>query len=224
MQRHQGDPPEGSSKNSRHDRTPIETPNFFEEKLPDLREKLGWTQANVGQFFGVSKITVHRWEKHGDGETEARKAALRLVAECVEVSSVQGQEIGNVLLNAGAVRTVSAALHRSPGLREGGLDEPLGWKRVFSVRKRLGWTQTEFALFLGVTHSVPAVWESRATWESGEDPLGNAIRGAILALDLSSDPERPDYREPKTGWENLKTRGLQVFYDEVLELRIDSTW
>jgi DNA-binding transcriptional regulator YiaG len=224
MQGHQGDPPEGSSKNSRHDRTPIETPNFSEEKLPDLREKLGWTQANVGQFFGVSKITVHRWEKHGDGETEARKAALRLVAECVEVSSVQGQEIGNVLLNAGAVRTVSAALHRSPGLREGGLDEPLGWKRVFSVRKRLGWTQTEFALFLGVTHSVPAVWESRATWESGEDPLGNAIRGAILALDLSSDPERPDYREPKTGWENLKTRGLQVFYDEVLELRIDSTW
>ena len=224
MQGYQGDPPEGSSKNSRHDRTPIETPNFFEEKLPDLREKLGWTQANVGQFFGVSKITVHRWEKHGDGETEARKAALRLVAECVEVSSVQGQEIGNVLLNAGAVRTVSAALHRSPGLREGGLDEPLGWKRVFSVRKRLGWTQTEFALFLGVTHSVPAVWESRATWESGEDPLGNAIRGAILALDLSSDPERPDYREPKTGWENLKTRGLQVFYDEVLELRIDSTW
>lgn len=224
MQGYQGDPPEGSSKNSRHDRTPIETPNFFEEKLPDLREKLGWTQANVGQFFEVSKITVHRWEKHGDGETEARKAALRLVAECVEVSSVQGQEIGNVLLNAGAVRTVSAALHRSPGLREGGLDEPLGWKRVFSVRKRLGWTQTEFALFLGVTHSVPAVWESRATWESGEDPLGNAIRGAILALDLSSDPERPDYREPKTGWENLKTRGLQVFYDEVLELRIDSTW
>ena len=224
MQGHQGDPPEGSSKNSRHDRTPIETPNFFEEKLPDLREKLGWTQANVGQFFGVSKITVHRWEKHGDGETEARKAALRLVAECVEVSSVQGQEIGNVLLNAGAVRTVSAALHRSPGLREGGLGEPLGWKPVFSVRKRLGWTQTEFALFLGVTHSVPAVWESRATWESGEDPLGNAIRGAILALDLSSDPERPDYREPKTGWENLKTRGLQVFYDEVLELRIDSTW
>lgn len=224
MQGHQGDPPEGSSKNSRHDRTPIETPNFFEEKLPDLREKLGWTQANVGQFFGVSKITVHRWEKHGDGETEARKAALRLVAECVEVSSVQGQEIGNVLLNAGAVRIVSAALHRSPGLREGGLDEPLGWKRVFSVRKRLGWTQTEFALFLGVTHSVPAVWESRATWESGEDPLGNAIRGAILALDLSSDPERPDYREPKTGWENLKTRGLRVFYDEVLELRIDSTW
>lgn len=224
MQGHQGDPPEGSSKNSRHDRTPIETPNFFEEKLPDFREKLGWTQANVGQFFGVSKITVHRWEKHGDGETEARKAALRLVAECVEVPSVQGQEIGDVLLNAGAVRTVSAALHRSPGLREGGLDEPLGWKRVFSVRKRLGWTQTEFALFLGVTHSVPAVWESRATWESGEDPLGNAIRGAILALDLSSDPERPDYREPKTGWENLKTRGLQVFYDEVLELRIDSTW
>jgi DNA-binding transcriptional regulator YiaG len=220
MQGHQGDPPEGSSKNSLRDRTPIETPNFFEEKLPDVREKLGWTQANVGQFFGVSKITAHRWEKHGDGETEARKAVLRLVAECVEASSARGREIGKVLLNAGAVRTVSAALHRSPGLREGDLDEPLSWRQVFAVRDRLGWTQTEFALFLGVTHSVPAVWESRATWESGEDPLGNAIRAALLALDLSSDPDRPDYREPKTGWDELKTSGLQTFYDEALEMRI----
>jgi DNA-binding transcriptional regulator YiaG len=220
MQPDQDDSPKDGSEDNSRDRAPIETPDFFEEKLPDLREELDWTQADVGQFFGVSKITAHRWEKHGDGETEARKAVLRLVADCAEASSAQGQEIGNVLLNAGAVRTVSAALHRSPGLREGALDEPLGWKRVFSVRKRLGWTQTEFALFLGVTHSVPAVWESRATWESGEDPLGNAMRGTILALDLSSDPDSPDYREPKTGWEDLKTRGLKVFYDEALELRI----
>ena len=220
MQPNQDDSPTDGSEDNRRERAPIETPDFFEEKLPDLREKLGWTQANVGQFFGVSKITAHRWEKHGDGETEARKAVLRLVADCAEASSAQGQEIGNALLNAGTVRTVTAALHRSPGLREGGLDEPLGWKRVFSVRDRLGWTQTEFALFLGVTHSVPAVWESRATWESGEEPLGNAMRGTILALDLSSDPDRPDYREPKTGWEDLKTRGLQAFFDEALELRI----
>jgi len=220
MQPDQDDSPKDGSEDSRRDRTPIETPGFFEEKLPGLREKLGWTQANVGQFFGVSKITAHRWEKRGAGETEARKAVFRLVAGCLEASPAQGTEIGKLLLSAGVVRTVSAALYRSPGVREGDLDEPFGWRRVFKVRERLGWTQTEFALFLGVTHSVPAIWESRATWESGEDPLGNATRAAILALGLSSDPNRPDYREPKSGWDDLKTRGLQAFYDEALELRI----
>jgi DNA-binding transcriptional regulator YiaG len=215
-----GNSTESSSGGSGRGRTPIETPGFFEEKLPGLREKLGWTQANVGQFFGVSKITAHRWEKRGDGETEARKALLRLVAERVEASSAQGQEIGRMLLNAGVVRTVSAALHQSLGVREGALYEPLGWRGVFGARKRLGWTQTEFALFLGVTHSVPAVWESPDSWKHGNDPLGNALRAAILALDLSSDPGRPDYREPSSGWEELKTRGLQAFYDETLDLRI----
>ncbi|MCS3699176.1 hypothetical protein [Salinibacter ruber] len=222
MQGHQGDPPEGSSKNSRRDRTPIETPNFFEVKLPDLREKLGWTQANVGQFFGVSKITAHRWEKHGDGETETRKAVLRLVAECVEASSAQDGEVGKLLLNMGVVRAVTAALHRSPRAREGALYEPLGWRGVFGARERLGWTQAEFARFLGATHSVPAVWESPESWENGNDPLGHALRAAILGLDLSSDPNLPDYREPKSGWDDLKTKGLQAFYDEVLELRIGS--
>ena len=94
---------------------------------------------------------------------------------------------------------------------------PVGWRRVFGVRDRLGWTQTEFALFLGVTHSVPAVWESP---ESGDKMLGGAIRAALLALDLSSDPGRPDYREPGVGWKTLKTSGLQAFYDETLEPRI----
>ena len=221
MQADRNDFSKGSSGDSRGDRTPIETPAFFEEKLPDLRDKLGWTQANMGQFFGVSKITAHRWEKHGAGETEARKAALRLVAECVEVSSAQGREVGYALLDAGVVRAVTGALHRSPGAREGALDESINWKAVFGVRDRLGWTQTEFALFLGITHSVPAVWESPVAWESGEDPVGSAIRAAILALDLSSDLDRPYYREPKSGWDDLMTRGLQAFYDDVLELRID---
>jgi len=211
---------EGGSEPRGHDRTPIETPDYFEEKLPDLRDKLGWTQEELGDFFGVSKITAHRWEKRGDGETEARKAALRLVAECVEVSSAQGREVGDMLLDAGVVRAVTGALHRSPGIREGALDEPLGWKTVFGVRDRLGWTQTEFALFLGVTHSVPAVWESPAAWESGQNPLGSAIRAALLGLDLSSDPKRPDYRAPESAWDDLKTEGLNAFYEEVLRLQI----
>ena len=210
----------GSSGDRRGDRTPIETPDFFEEKLPDLRDKLGWTQANMGQFFGVSKITAHRWEKRGAGETEARRAALRLVAECVGVSSTQGREVGDMLLDAGVVRAMTGALHRSPGVREGALDEPIDWKTVFGVRDRLGWTQTKFALFLGVTHSVPAVWESPAAWESSEAPLGNAIRAAILALNLSSDSKRPDYRAPESAWDDLETEGLDAFYEEVLRLQI----
>lgn len=217
-------PPNGpqseKSEHQEHERTPITTPDIFENKLPALREKLGWTQADLGQFFGVSKLTAHRWEKRGDGETEARKAALRLVDRSLEASSAAGREIGKMLREVGVVRAVTAALHQSPGVREGGLGEPLGWRRVFAARDRLGWTQTEFALFLGVTHSVPAVWESRAAWESGQDPLGSAIRAAVLALDLSSDPGRPDYREPKSAWEDLKTEGLNAFYEEVLALRI----
>jgi DNA-binding XRE family transcriptional regulator len=210
------------SKNPGRDRTPIQTPGFFEEKLPGLRDTLGWTQAELGEFFGVSKITAHRWEKKGAGETETRKAALRLVVEAAEASPADGQEVGEALLDAGVVGAVTAALHRSPCLDEGGLDEgavdePVGWRRVFGVRDRLGWTQTEFALFLGVTHSVPAVWESS---ESGNQMLGGAIRAALLALDLSSDSGRPDYREPKAQWETLKTRGLQAFYDRALELQV----
>jgi len=196
------------------DRTPITTPDIFEEGLPDLREKLGWTQADVGQFYGVSKLTAHRLEKRGAGETEARKAALRLVARALEASPASGQEVGNALLGAGVTGTVTAAAHRSPGLLEGAVDEPVGWRRVFGVRDCLGWTQTEFALFLGVTHSVPAVWES------GEGTFGDAIRAALLALDLSSDSGRPDYREPESAWDDLKTEGLNAFYEEVLNLRI----
>lgn len=218
----QSGPGNEGSENPGRDRTPVQTPGFFEEKLPGLRDTLGWTQADLGQFFGVLKITAHRWEKKGAGETEARKAALRLVAESTEASPANGQEVGERLLDVGVVGAVTAALHRSPGLDEerldeGAVDEPVGWRRVFGVRDRLGWTQTEFALFLGVTHSVPAVWENP---ESGDEMLGSAIRAALLALDLSSDPGRPDYREPGVGWKTLKTSGLQAFYDETLELRI----
>jgi DNA-binding XRE family transcriptional regulator len=218
----QSDPRNEGSENPGRDRTPIQTPGFFEEKLPGLRNTLGWTQAELGQFFGVSKITAHRWERKGVGETEARKAALRLMAESTEASPADEQEVGKRLLDVGVVGAVTAALYRSPGLHEGGLnegavDEPVGWRRVFGVRDRLGWTQTEFALFLGVTHSVPAVWENP---ESGDEMLGGAIRAALLALDLSSDPGRPDYQEPGVGWDTLKTQGLQAFYEETLELRI----
>jgi len=214
MQADRNDSSKGSSGDSRGDRTPIETPDFFEEKLPDLRDKLGWTQANMGQFFGVSKITAHRWEKRGVGETEARKAALRYVYRSVEASPASGRDLGDALLKAGVVRTMTRALFRGARPSEGAVDEPVDWKLVFGVRDRLGWTQTEFALFLGVTHSVPAVWES------GEGTFGDALRAALLALDLSSDPKRPAYREPESAWEDLKTDGLNAFYEEVLRLWI----
>jgi DNA-binding transcriptional regulator YiaG len=196
------------------DRSPITTPPYFEEDLQDLRDRLGWTQAELGRFFGVSKITAHRWEKRGVGETEARKAALRYVDRSVEASPASGRDLGDALLDAGVVPTMTRALFRGARPSEGAVDEPVDWKLVFGVRDRLGWTQTEFAQFLGVTHSVPAVWES------GDGTFGDAIRAALLALDRSSDPERPDYRAPESAWKDLKTEGLNAFYEEVLRLWI----
>ena len=214
MSMNRDDGPETTADGDSADRSPITTPPYFEEELPGLRERLGWSQADMGHFFGVSKISAHRWEKRGVGETEARKAALRYVDRSVEASPASGRDLGDAFLDAGVVRTVTRALFRGARPSEGGLDEPVGWKLVFGVRDRLGWTQTEFAQFLGVTHSVPAVWES------GNGTFGDALRAALLALDLSSDPKRPGYREPESAWADLKTDGLNAFYEEVLRLWI----
>lgn len=214
-------PANSDTGGERPKREPITTPDFFEEKLRELRRRLGWTQADLGTFFGVSKITAHRWDKQGTGETEARKAALRLVEDALERSPAPEKQVGKALLNAGVVRAVTAAVHESPDLSEGGINRPVGWKPIFDLRERLGWTQTEFARFLGVTHAVPTVWENPDTWKDGRDPLGNAIRAALLALDFSSDPGRPYYPEPRVAWHELKTEGFGAFCKEICELRID---
>jgi DNA-binding transcriptional regulator YiaG len=205
----------GESEDGKPEREPITTLDFFEEELSELRSRLGWTQPELGRFFGVTKLTAHRWEKQGVGETEPRKAALRIVEGALERSSAPAGLVGDVLLNAGVVKTMTAATQEGPGFREGALDEPMNWRIVFGLRDRLGWTQTEFALFLGITHSVPAVWES------GEGTFDDAIRAALLALYLSSDPDRPRYPEPETPWDELKTKGLQAFCNEVMELKVD---
>ncbi len=209
------DPSIGDAEGIKPNREPITTPDFFEEKLGELRRRLGWTQAELGTFFGVSKITGHRWEKHGSGETEARKAALRLIERTLDRSPVQEKQVGKVLLKAGVVRAMTAAVHESPRLSEGGIDRPMDWKIVFNLRDRLGWTQTEFARFLGVTHSVPTVWES------GDATFSHSIRAALFALDLSADSRRPAYPEPRASWDELKTEGYGAFCEEACSLRID---
>lgn len=214
----QEDPSGDEPKGERPDREPIRTPELFENELPELRERLCWTQADLGEFFGVSKLSAHRWEKSGAGETEARKAALRLLSSTLERSPGQPGTVGRALLEAGVAKVVTAAAHQSPRLREGALEVPITWKTVFGVRERLGWTQTEFARFMGVTHSVPAVWES------GEGTIGDATRAALLVLEVSTDPDRPQYREPDSEWAGLKTEGLGAFYEETCTLRVDPNW
>jgi len=202
-------------------RAPIRTPDFFEEALPDLRGRLEWTQAELGEFFGVSRVTVTNWETRGVGETEPRKAALHFVSDCLEASPAPGPEVGETLLSAGLTRALTAGVHRSPRLNEGGCDKEVGPKEAAEIRGRLGWTQAELAAFLGVTHSVPAVWE-----DSGEEgPTDKAVRAALLALRLVADPERKEYpatNQPTEAMrlETLRKKGVNAFYREAAALRI----
>jgi len=107
-------------------RGPITTPDFFEEELSDLRGRLEWTQAELGRFFDVSRVTVANWETRGVGETEPRKAALRFVSDCLEVSPVPGREVGEGLLSVGLTSALTAGVHRSPHLSEGACDKAIG--------------------------------------------------------------------------------------------------
>jgi len=208
--------PESPESGSGRPLEPVRTAAFFEEQLSDLRGRLEWTQAELGQFFGVSRVSISRWESRGVGETEPRKAALRLVADCVEASSVAAPEVGRTLLGAGVVSTVTAAVHRSPRVDEGGRRDPVDWQKVIDVRNLLGWTQAELAAFLGVTHSVPAVWERPGS------SLDKAVRAALLALGLGAGPKQREY--PGPGWPAVKLRekGLDAFYREAAELRVCS--
>jgi DNA-binding transcriptional regulator YiaG len=202
-------------------RAPITTPDFFEEELAGLRGQLEWTQAELGRFFEVSRVTVANWETRGVGETEPRKAALRFVSDCLEASPAPGPEVGEALLSAGLTGVLTAGVHRSPRLNEGACDKEVGPKEAAEIRGRLGWTQAELAAFLGVTHSVPAVWED----PDEEGPTDKAVRAALLALRLASDPEREEHPGPnqpmeKFPMEKLGEEGLSAFYREAAELQV----
>lgn len=193
---------------------PVQTAAFFEEELSGLRGRLGWTQVELGQFFGVSRVSVCRWESRGVGETEPRKAALRLVADCLEKSAAAAPTVGRTLLKTGLVPAVTAAVHRTSQVGEGGRKDPVDWQKVIDVRGLLGWSQAELAAFLGVTHSVPAVWERP------DSSLDGAVRAALLALGLVADPKHREY--PGPGWPSgkLREKGLGLFYREAAELQV----
>jgi len=197
-------------------RTAIRTPDFFEEALPDLRGRLEWTQAELGRFFKVSRVTVANWETRGVGETEPRKAALRFVFDCLDASPVSGREVGEALLSAGLTSALTAGVHRSPHLSEGASDKAIGPEESVEIRICLGWTQAELAAFLGVTHSVPAVWED----PDEEGPTSEAVRAALLALRLVGSPEQEEYPKPGQPMETLRREGLSAFYRGVAGLRI----
>jgi DNA-binding transcriptional regulator YiaG len=197
-------------------RAPITTPDFFEEELAGLRGRLEWTQVELGRFFGVSRVTVANWEASGVGETEPRKAALRLVVGCLEASPAPGREVGKALLSVGLTRALTAGVHQTPSVDEGGCDKEIGPKEAAETRGRLGWTQAELAAFLGLTHSVPAVWED----PDEEGPTDRAVEAALLALRLVSSPGQDEYPGPDQPMETLRGEGLCAFYREAAELQV----
>jgi DNA-binding transcriptional regulator YiaG len=205
-----------SSHRNTEARAPITTPDFFEEELADLRGRLEWTQAELGHFFGVSRVTVTNWETSGVGETEPRKAALRFVSDCLESSPAPGREVGKALLSAGLTRALTAGVHQTPSVDEGGCDKEIGPEEVVEIRGRLEWTQAELAAFLGVTHSVPAVWED----SDEEGPTSEAVRAALLALRLVADPEQQEHPRPDRPMETFRKKGLSAFYRKAAELQV----
>lgn len=84
------------------------------------------------------------------------------------------------------------------------------------LRDDLGWTQAELAAFLGVTHSVPAVWED----PGGDGPTSEAVRAALLALRLARGPERGQYPGSDQPMEKLREEGLSAFYREAACLEV----
>lgn len=208
-------------------RSPIRTPDFFQDGLAELRDQLGWAQADLGRFFGVSRVAVSNWETRGVGETEPRKAALRLVERCLQVSPAPSPKVGEALLGAGVARFVTAAMRRSPRFREGAVDKEteleevglgeVGPEEAVRIRSRLGWSQAELAAFLGVTRSVPAVWED--TEDTG--PGSEAVQAALLSLRLVADPEEEEKEEKheehpgpdRHPLETLRREGVSAFYE-----------
>ena len=63
---------------------PVRTPDFFGETLPDLRDRLGWTQVELAAFLGMTHSGPAVWESgRGDFREAVRAAllALRLAAD-----------------------------------------------------------------------------------------------------------------------------------------------
>jgi DNA-binding transcriptional regulator YiaG len=136
------------------------------------------------------------------------------VADCLEESAAAAPKVGSTLLKVGLVPAVTAAVHRSPQAGEGGRKDPVDWQKVIAVRELIEWSQAELAAFLGVTHSVPAVWERP------DSSLDGAVRAALLALGLVADPEHKEYPGPSWPSGKLREKGLGAFYRDVAELRI----
>ena len=47
--------------------------NYKKETIKELRERLGFTQRELGELIGVNQVTVNRWE---NGKYKPSKLAL----------------------------------------------------------------------------------------------------------------------------------------------------
>ena len=49
----------------------------LEEKVKELRKKMGWAQEDLARQIGVSLSTVQRWEKKGGDPTRLARRELK---------------------------------------------------------------------------------------------------------------------------------------------------
>ena len=51
----------------------------LEEKVKELRKRMGWAQEDLARQIGVSLSTVQRWEKKGGDPTRLARRELKKI-------------------------------------------------------------------------------------------------------------------------------------------------
>ena len=182
-----------------------------------MRHRLGWTQAELGAFFGVSHLTAHKWCKSGVSHSEITKGALRALEVALEDAPAPEDRQLTLEYHSSDEAGLSKA-DLSKALLEtsvaaflaGGTDEEVTPLRVFRLRDTLDWTQAEFGAFFGVSYTTPAVWESK------DININEATRGALLALEIrvNQKEKQRSSNEWRRYTEELPTTGISEFLVE----------
>jgi len=208
---------------------PIVTPPITGQIDP-LLDRLSWSKADLGRFFGVSRTQASQWAHGHTKISEPVKALFRYLkhAAGVEAASVEASEgtsrgktaqrkikrrregtlrlFGEAAHEAG-VRGLIFARFGQAGRREDLPDRLLNPDEIKDIRERLGWIQAEMAAFFGVTHSTPGKWEA-------PDPgLSPAAQAGMIALREWSFRPGADPEEIRTLWET----GLSAFLTETVQ-------
>lgn len=78
-----------------------------------IRIALGLTQAQFGTFFGVQDRSVSRWETNSLIPTPHQIRVIERLARAIEVPPPPSEDIGKIILTAGAIVALSLLLVRA---------------------------------------------------------------------------------------------------------------